>query len=165
MRCVVGAEYNEYGKQPLWLRSHRVLRTHPRATLQLSDPDVWTVSNLLTDDHCDMLATYLSERYAKRDPAPRWCFTPVDKQDASTSVAKWRDHNLDDDPRGSDRCFEHYVGKEIAGLDEQQISRSTMVVRGDSPVFDELARTLEQLVGLDPKHACEHTTPSLRDAR
>ena len=149
-------QYNEHpGKQPFWLRAHRTLRDHPRATLQLSDPDVWTVDNLLTDDDVDRLTNYLSERMTQRDPAPQWCFSPAMPQQDGDKLAPWKDHDFDADPRGSNRCFEHHVGMEIAGLDEQQTSRSTAVVRGDAAFFDELARTLEALVGLDPKHACE----------
>jgi len=152
--------FSEAGKLPVWLRAHRRLRQHPRATLVHTDTDVWLVRDLVPAENVDAMLNQTIERYKNRELEPEWCIATEAYPEARTDDAKYGDvprrmrHNLGS--AGGMSCFSARWGREIMGVDEDGVTRSTLISRGDSTLFDSLGQLLEDETGLDEKHAFYH---------
>jgi hypothetical protein len=59
----------------MWKHARDTMMKNPDATLIHTDPDVFLIKNLVTDEECDRLLALFDARKASAID-PRWCFAP-----------------------------------------------------------------------------------------
>eukprot|EP00937_MAST-01D_sp_MAST-1D-sp2_P007293 g7293.t1 len=136
----------------VWERARAVLRRNPNATQVAADPDVWLVPGLISPEACDAIVAHSHQRYAQKDPQPRWCF-------ASAKFDLPRRHpelNSVKDQAGDDCITDQVAGRRLAEEEKRYVSRSTMTAKAESELHDELGRVVSAATGLDEDHAFHH---------
>ena len=107
----------------------------------------------MTGAEADDLAAYTQgARFAQRDPAPRWCFakSAFDLEALLPGVPRFTDQ------AGDDCTLDQAAGRGLAEQRDRFVSRSTMVAKAESELFDAAGARVEASVGLVESHAFHH---------